>query len=271
MRRRHLDDDSVAKLRALGKRYNQPDTELPGHYVRVSPTGVKSYWVATRAPGNETYTWKPIGAPPMPLAEAREIAKKTLRSIRGGNSPQRGVDRRAMAQAARWQATAQTRVEYDRAIRDMVAAWGQRDFGLIERDDLTKLLDQIESERGTRAANYFCKPFRPWLTGTPPVRGTIAPHWCKGCAGVTSQARPYIERRRAYGLCGRLPRPTGTFGALVRLALLTAQRQDKLASMKWEDVQDGVWTIATEEQGEGQRGGVGAAGCGGCNPGLCHL
>jgi integrase len=46
----------------------------------------------------------------------------------------------------------------------------------------------------------------------------------------------------------------GTFGALVRLALLTAQRQDKLASMKWSDVKDGVWTIATEEREKGNAG-----------------
>ena len=72
MRRRHLDDDAVSKLRALGKRYNQPDTELPGHYISVSPTGVKSYWVASpRTAEIRTYTWKPIGAPPMRL-ERRE-------------------------------------------------------------------------------------------------------------------------------------------------------------------------------------------------------
>ena len=46
----------------------------------------------------------------------------------------------------------------------------------------------------------------------------------------------------------------GTYGALVRLALLTAQRQDKLASMKWEDVKDGVWTIATEDREKGNAG-----------------
>ena len=48
----------------------------------------------------------------------------------------------------------------------------------------------------------------------------------------------------------------GTYGALVRLALLTAQRQDKLASMKWEDVADGVWTIATVEREKGNAGAL---------------
>jgi integrase len=46
----------------------------------------------------------------------------------------------------------------------------------------------------------------------------------------------------------------GTYGALIRLALLTAQRQDKLASMKWADVSDGVWTIATQEREKGNAG-----------------
>ena len=46
----------------------------------------------------------------------------------------------------------------------------------------------------------------------------------------------------------------GTYGALIRLALLTAQRQDKLASMKWTDIEDGVWTIATEEREKGNAG-----------------
>ena len=46
----------------------------------------------------------------------------------------------------------------------------------------------------------------------------------------------------------------GTFGALIRLALLTAQRQDKLASMKWSDIDGNVWTIATQDREKGNAG-----------------
>ena len=46
----------------------------------------------------------------------------------------------------------------------------------------------------------------------------------------------------------------GTFGALVRIALLTAQRRDKLATMKWSDVIDGVWTVAAEAREKGNAG-----------------
>jgi integrase len=47
-----------------------------------------------------------------------------------------------------------------------------------------------------------------------------------------------------------------TFGALIRFALLTAQRKEKLVSIKWDHVKDGVWTIETEEGEKGNAGVV---------------
>jgi integrase len=38
----------------------------------------------------------------------------------------------------------------------------------------------------------------------------------------------------------------GTFGAFVKVALLTGQRRAKVATMRWEDISDGVWTIPAE-------------------------
>ena len=52
---------------------------------------------------------------------------------------------------------------------------------------------------------------------------------------------------------------SGPFGAIVELLLLTAQRREKVATMRWSDIVDGVWTIATENRGEGQRRGAPAA------------
>jgi integrase len=41
----------------------------------------------------------------------------------------------------------------------------------------------------------------------------------------------------------------GTFGALVKLLLLTGQRREKVASMRWEDVSvDGIWSIPSESR-----------------------
>ena len=46
----------------------------------------------------------------------------------------------------------------------------------------------------------------------------------------------------------------GTFGAFVRLALLTGQRKDKIASMKWADLDGAVWHIPSEEREKGNAG-----------------
>jgi integrase len=40
------------------------------------------------------------------------------------------------------------------------------------------------------------------------------------------------------------------FGSQVWL-LLTAQRRERLASLKWCDIKDGIWTIATEDREKG--------------------
>jgi integrase len=45
----------------------------------------------------------------------------------------------------------------------------------------------------------------------------------------------------------------GQYGDFVRLALLTAQRREKLTRMQWNDIKDGVWTIRTEPREKGRR------------------
>ena len=48
----------------------------------------------------------------------------------------------------------------------------------------------------------------------------------------------------------------GRFGAIIRLLLLTGQRREKVATMKWADISDGVWTIATAEREKGNAGAL---------------
>ena len=45
-----------------------------------------------------------------------------------------------------------------------------------------------------------------------------------------------------------------TYGRLVRFALLTAQRQDKIAGMRWDDLEGNVWKIRTEDREKGNAG-----------------
>jgi integrase len=46
------------------------------------------------------------------------------------------------------------------------------------------------------------------------------------------------------------------FGALLKVALLTAQRKDKVNRMRWSDIVDGVWTIARAKREKANAGSL---------------
>ena len=48
----------------------------------------------------------------------------------------------------------------------------------------------------------------------------------------------------------------GTFGALLKVLLLTAQRREKVATMKWDDLVDGEWRIASEPREKSNAGNL---------------
>jgi integrase len=47
-----------------------------------------------------------------------------------------------------------------------------------------------------------------------------------------------------------------TFGAMLKIALLTGQRREKVRTMKWADIQDGVWSIPGEGREKGTAGKI---------------
>jgi integrase len=251
LRTKRLDDAGVSKLKAKGKRYAVPDPELRGHYIRVSATGLKSFWVIARGPTGKQH-WRPIDAPT--IEKARTQAAKVIRSIRGA------APNSFTAIAAQWRKLHVAKLRpitiegYDLCIRRMTEAWDGRDFASIERDDVTKLLDEIEEQHGTRSANYALQVFSSmanWhATRSRHYRSPLVKGMRRGSPTKRDRILNDDELRGVW----KVAETSGTFGALIRLALLTAQRQDKLASMKWSDVKDGVWTIATEAREKGNAG-----------------
>jgi integrase len=251
LRTKRLDDAGVAKLKAKRTRYVVPDPELRGHYIRITPTGLKSFWVVARDPTGKQH-WRPIDAPT--IERARAQAAKVIRSIRGA------APNSFTAVAAQWRKMHVAKLRpitiegYDLCIRRMNEAWDGRDFATIERDDVTKLLDEIEEKNGTRSANYALQTFSSlanWhATRSRHYRSPLV----KGMRRGKPTKRDRILNDDELRAVWKQAESNGTYGALIRLALLTAQRQDKLASMKWSDIKDGVWAIDTEKGEKGNAG-----------------
>src|SRR5215510_3812125 len=81
---RKMTDRGVAKLKQRRKRYAKPDPELRGHWIRVQPSGSKSYCAVTRNPDGKQL-WTTIGpTDSMSIEAARERAREMLTRVRAG-------------------------------------------------------------------------------------------------------------------------------------------------------------------------------------------
>src|SRR5262249_20761130 len=77
-----LTDAGVAKLTPRSAPYADP--EFPGHYIRVRPTGIKTF-VAVARDLTGRQVWHTIGPSTLfTIGEAREKAREAIRAIREG-------------------------------------------------------------------------------------------------------------------------------------------------------------------------------------------
>ena len=81
-RRKLLTDAGVNALTPRPSPY--PDPELPGHYIRSRPSGIKTFVAVARAPSGKQI-WHTVGPSTLyTIAEAREKAREAIKAIREG-------------------------------------------------------------------------------------------------------------------------------------------------------------------------------------------
>jgi integrase len=149
--------------------------------------------------------------------------------------------------------------EIVRHLKIVNAEWARTPFFEIRRKTVNALLDKIAVERSPLQADAVLATLRSimnWYATrddeytSPIVKGMHRDH-----RKASDRARRRIlndDELRA--LWAGADQVNGAFGAIVKLLLLTAQRREKVATMKWADVQDGIWTIATEAREKGNAG-----------------
>jgi integrase len=259
----------VAGLPRRPKPYFHPDPELPKHGIRVRPTGPGAYTVICRDPlGKQRWT-KTGSTAEMPIAEAREIARAVIRRIEQGlpafEPPKPKADGVAVV-TAEWlkrhvdKAKLRSAPEYRRIVGTyIVPHWGERAFAEIRRSDIAGLLDFIEDNHGPHQADAVLSVLR--MVGT--WQRDRSDDYVSPFAGVKRRVAKQSRKRlhkltdveiRALWLAADR---AGAFGALIQLLLLTAQRLDKVRTMRWRDIgPDGVWTIPTAPREKGNAGAL---------------
>jgi integrase len=262
--RKSLTDRGVATLKPRAARYAYPDPEQRGLYIRVQPSGAKSFVAVTLDPHGKQ-VWATLGPTDvLSIADARERAREAIRRVRDGlpafEAPEAKPDtfgdvaeqwllRHVRANGLR------SHAEVTRLLRVHVyPVWRDRPFRDIRRSDVAALLDEVEDDHGARQADYVLAITRQIANWYAARDDTYQPPFTKGMRRTNPKARARTRTLTDDELRGvwQTAEISGSFGTLVLLLLLTAQRREKVVSMRWQDIAiDGTWKIPTETREKG--------------------
>ena len=250
--RKTLTDKGVTALKPRPKRYSYPDPELRGLWIRIQPSGAKSFAAVTCSPDGRQI-WASIGAADaMPIAVARERAKAILQRVRSGLPPVEPKAETFGAVVATWRKRhveangLRSAPEINRLLAaHILPAWKDREFTSIRRSDVASLLDKVEDKHGARAADYVLNITRAVMNWYATRSDDYVPPLVRGMKRQKTMPRFRVLDDDELRSLWRASESAGSFGALVRLCLLTAQRSRKVATMKWADLdlESGVWMI----------------------------
>jgi hypothetical protein len=263
-KRRGLTDKQVAVLPRKDKRFTLADPEQLGHYLRI-PARSSRAPIAFAAVGRDPdgkQIWTTVGTEDaMGIDQARELAREAIRRIKAGKptgEPERAIVRDIAEQWLERQVRKngfRTAREMERVVKGYILPHlGDRAIADVRRIDIAQLLDRIEDDHGKQMADGVLKVFGAisrWLqqrdeSYNPPLT-----------AGMSRVPKGEGRRKRILSdeEIRKVWRQDGQYGAFVKLALLTAQRRDKLHKLRWEDLGvDGAWTIPTEAREKGNAG-----------------
>jgi integrase len=260
MARKTLTDKGVAALKAKPKLYAHPDPQMPGHYVRVSPSGSKTYYAVARDPRGKQ-VWTAIGnAAHIKIEAAREKAREVIARVKSGQDragPQsfeavsnKWLKRHVEAKQLR---SAPALISY--LNRFVLPAWGGREFTSIRRGDIASLMDHVEDKAGPVAADRMLTMLSSIFNWYATRHDDYASPIVRGMKRTTTKERARTrilsddEIKTVWNAC------EGTMGDVVKLLLLTAQRREKVVSMKWDDVSvDGTWNVRNGNREKGTGG-----------------
>jgi integrase len=214
-----------------------------------------------RNPKTKKQIWLTVGtADAIGIDQARELANEAIRRIKAGKPTSEPAQPTVEAMAEEWleRHVRGNRLRTQREIARIVSRYliphiGQLVFADVRRKDIAELLDRIEDDHGKQMADAALKVFRNISRWVQRRDESYNPPLTSGMSR-TPRGEGKRERILTDDEIRAIWRAKGQYGDFVRLALLTAQRREKLISLRWNDIRDGVWTIPTEAREKGNPG-----------------
>jgi integrase len=239
------------------------DSLLPGLCLVVQPTGTRSFAVRYRI-GRRTRKYTIPGVyPAIDLKTGRDLGAKALRAVAEGRDPGReklearesapdtiaAVVRQFVTMHCMRVNRPRTARETQRLLEDVLPRWRGRLASSITRRDVLDLLDHYVQSGRPSTANHVYRAVRKMFSWAVERDILVA----SPCAGIKlpspEQSRDRVlsddEIRAVWQAANKLG---GNFGALVKLLILTGQRRDEVAGMRWSEINldARLWGIARE-------------------------
>jgi integrase len=260
---RALTTRAVETTKPIQTRRELPDRHMPGLYLVVQPSGAKGWAVRYRHAGTpRKHTLGPY--PAIDLKTARELASKALRAVAEGRDPGREKIQDRAAKPDTVESVARQFLERHckRANRPRTARetqrlldlhvlphWRSRLLREITRRDVLDLLDRVVDGGKPIAANRTFSAVRKMFNWAV-ARDIVATSPCAGLKPPTAERSRdrVLSDSELRNVLHAATKMGGPFGALIRLLVLTGQRRDEVARIRWAEIDlDGrLWTLARE-------------------------
>jgi integrase len=255
-----FNDDTIAKLRPKdGPLVRDPLS--PGHlFIRVNRKS-KSFTVVACGPDG-IQKWATIGRTDhVTVEEARVQAREIVKRIKAGETPKeppKPKPQTVAAVVADWLKlyVVPKGLRSEKEIRrrlntHLLPLLGTRDFHSIGRSDLTPLFDHVvrvatktKGGNGARTADQLLGDFRGLALFYAKRNDAYVSPLIRGMKRGTYIRRQRVLNHDEIRMLWKACSDGSRFGAVVKVLLLSAQRREKVISMKWSDIDEaGIWTV----------------------------
>jgi integrase len=254
MAKKTLSTKFVENIKSNGKRQEFCDPYLKGFGLRVSKTGVKTFYVRLRYRGKiERHT---IGTyPSFSLAEAKTEASKIIAQGEKGELHKAAEQKLTIKEAYDRFIQLYAKVHNkdwagsDSRLKKFMAEYGNINLVDLHRRDIIAFLDKLVAEGTPTQANRARAALSRFLNWC--VERTYIEH--SPCHGTPKPAKENSrdrvlsddEIKKIYDACRNFGYP---FGPLFQILILTAQRRGEVSDMRWSelDLKNKTWTIPKE-------------------------
>jgi integrase len=270
--RAKLTKRTVDAQKAGSAEYVVWDSDIRGYGLRVHPSGRKTYFLKYRTRDGKRIQIKlNVGVHGDVTPDgARKIAERWRDEIAGGGDPRARMRATVEKNGDSFKSVAKNFIkrhvkkeglrsqpEIERQLKRYIyPAWECRSVDSIRTEDVAELLDTVEDNNGatqadrvlatvraifnwhaSRKSNYL-SPVKPKMARTKPAE---------------RKRRRFLSDDEIRSIWSQLE---GPFGGLVKTLLLTGQRLGKVSTMRWQDIEDDIWTLPTEAREKNNPGSL---------------